>query len=233
MPEAPASAALPDRHAAFKRSVKLAKKLSTPGKGRSPASTPGFATALKALFRLHPCRYQQGPKQGELTGNMQAEVLPAGPNVEFKEAMLQLQLDSHLRWYPEDKVFKLRVHTKEHAALILTMMRQRYPDSDLPLTIEDAGEWNPDCVKEIAVVPTDCVVAKSGIDVGKVILNDGDSLFPLKEHLKELGFTFVKDFNNVAGQDFWVAPAEKVDLAALAALYEKWGWDATLYDGAE
>ena len=24
-----------------------------------------------------------------------------------------------------------------------------------------------------------------------------------------------------------------VDLAALAALYEKWGWDATLYDGAE
>ena len=30
-----------------------------------------------------------------------------------------------------------------------------------------------------------------------------------------------------------MAPAEKVDLAALAALYEKWGWDATLYDGAE
>ena len=42
-----------------------------------------------------------------------------------------------------------------------------------------------------------------------------------------------KDFNNVPGQDFWVAPADKVDLAALAALYEKWGWDATLYDGAE
>ena len=42
-----------------------------------------------------------------------------------------------------------------------------------------------------------------------------------------------RHFNNVAGQDFWVAPAEKVDLAALAALYEKWGWDATLYDGAE
>ena len=40
-------------------------------------------------------------------------------------------------------------------------------------------------------------------------------------------------FNNVPGQDFWVAPADKVDLAALAALYEKWGWDATLYDGAE
>ena len=30
-----------------------------------------------------------------------------------------------------------------------------------------------------------------------------------------------------------MAPAEKVDLAALAALYEKWGWDAMLYDGAE
>jgi len=28
-------------------------------------------------------------------------------------------------------------------------------------------------------------------------------------------------------------PVHKVDLNALAALYEKWGWDATLYDGAE
>ena len=84
----------------------------------------------------------------------------------------------------------------------------------------------------VAVVPTECVVAKSGIEVGKVILNDGN-LFPLREPIKALGFTFVKDFNNVPGQDFWVAPADKVDLAALAALYEKWGWDATLYDGAE
>ena len=58
-------------------------------------------------------------------------------------------------------------------------------------------------------------------------------LYPLREPIKALGFTFVKDFNNVPGQDFWVAPADKVDLAALAALYEKWGWDATLYDGAE
>ena len=97
---------------------------------------------------------------------------------------------------------------------------------------ELTGEWNPACVKEVAVVPTECVVAKSGIEVGKVILNDGN-LFPLREPIKALGFTFVKDFNNVPGQDFWVAPADKVDLAALAALYEKWGWDATLYDGAE
>ena len=124
------------------------------------------------------------------------------------------------------------MHTKAQAAMLLAKMRELYPAStDLPLTLEAAGEWNPACVKEVAVVPTECVVAKSGIEVGKVILNDGN-LYPLREPIKALGFTFVKDFN-VPGQDFWVAPADKVDLAALAALYEKWGWDATLYDGAE
>ena len=68
------------------------------------------------------------------------------------------------------------MHTKAQAAMLLAKMRELYPAStDLPLTLEAAGEWNPACAKEVAVVPTECVVAKSGIEVGKVILNDGNS----------------------------------------------------------
>ena len=186
------------------------------------APAPGPMPCPAAL--LGPCR-RIGPTA---RGNA-----PCSPPQECKAALLPLLLDSILKWYPTDKIFKARVHTKAQAAMLLAKMRELYPAStDLPLTLEAAGEWNPACVKEVAVVPTECVVAKSGIEVGKVILNDGN-LFPLREPIKALGFTFVKDFNNVPGQDFWVAPADKVDLAALAALYEKWGWEATLYDGAE
>ena len=69
---------------------------------------------------------------------------------------LPLLLDSILKWYPTDKVFKARVHTKAQAAMLLAKMRELYPAStDLPLTLEAAGEWNPACAKEVAVVPTD------------------------------------------------------------------------------
>ena len=125
----------------------------------------------------------------------------AGP--ECKAALLPLLLDSILKWYPTDKIFKARVHTKAQAAMLLAKMRELYPAStDLPLTLEAAGEWNPACVKEVAVVPTECVVAKSGIEVGKVILNDGN-LYPLREPIKSLGFTFVKDFTPRARTFGW------------------------------
>jgi len=48
-----------------------------------------------------------------------------------------------------------------------------------------------------------------------------------------LNFTYVENFNGVEGQDNWVAPADQTDLDALGALFDEWGWEATLYDGAE
>ena len=171
---------------------------------------------------LGPCR-RIGPTA---RGNA-----PCSPPQECKAALLPLLLDSILKWYPTDKIFKARVHTKAQAAMLLAKMRELYPAStDLPLTLEAAGEWNPACVRRS---PSSRPSASSPSRASRWARSSSTTATLPAPRADQVARLHLREGLHTPGQDFWVAPADKVDLAALAALYEKWGWDATLYDGAE
>ena len=54
-----------------------------------------------------------------------------------------------------------------------------------------------------------------------IILLDG-WCFPLREHLKALGFGYTLDF--MPNVDRWTAEKDAVDLDETASLFTEWGW---------
>ena len=173
---------------------------------------------LKPLFEIVMCRHQQGEKANQLSGNM---MLNFRSSYEKKDtAAEQLSpffLTEKPKWNAEKKYFSVRVFSIEQAQKILNTLHQLEGKDagDLPKTIKMTTEL------EQAKIPFINIISHEDM-----WMLDNDT-FPLKEHLKDMGFTF--DSIN-SGFRIWQISQERMSLATIKTFLEQWGWKYTVYD---
>ena len=137
-------------------------------------------------------------------------VRPAnGDNAKLRATLEPLLLGERLKWNPDKVAFGVRVYTKKQAAQMLAALRSDAGAgaADLPDAVADEP-WTDDTNAAVAIVQckrihdenTDGQFADDSAAVTEedVILLDGVT-YPLKENLKEMGFQWTGDFNNIEG----------------------------------
>ena len=173
---------------------------------------------LKPLFEIVMCRHQKGEKEQQLSGNI---MLNFRSSYEKKDRaadqLSQFFLTEKPKWNAEKKYFSVRVFSIEQAQKILNTLHQLEGKDagDLPKTIKMTTELEQAKIPFINIVPHE-----------DMWMLDNDT-FPLKEHLKDMGFTF--DSIN-SGFRIWQISQERMSLATIKTFLEQWGWKYTVYD---
>ena len=173
---------------------------------------------LKPFFEIVMCRHQQGEKANQLSGNM---MLNFRSSYEKKDtAADQLSpffLTEKPKWNAERRHFSVRVFSIKQAQEILNTLHQLEGKDagDLPKTIEMTTELKQAKIPFINIIPHE-----------NMWMLDNDT-FPLKEHLRDMGFTF--DSIN-SGFRIWQISQERMPLATIKTFLEEWGWNNTVYE---
>lgn len=200
----------------------------------------------KAIFSIVRATHQKGPLAGNVTNNVITFLRGAdGNNDKLRATVAPLLLGERLKWNAEQVAFGVRVYTKKQAAKLLAAFRASLgaDATDVPDAVDDAP-WTDDTNAAVSIVPCKEIVdadasaqfadAQETSNERDVILLDGVT-YPLKEALKEMGFVWTTDFNNIPGANHWVAQADdaRADIRKVAALFDEWGWVVTIYDGVD
>ena len=173
---------------------------------------------LKPLFEIVMCRHQKGEKEQQLSGNI---MLNFRSSYEKKDrAADQLSrffLTEKPKWNAEKKQFSVRVFSIKQAQEILNTLRKLEGEDagDLPKTIERTTELKQAKIPFINIIPHE-----------NMWMLDNDT-YPLKEHLKNMGFTF--DLIN-SGFRIWQISQEQMPLATIKDFLEQWGWNYNVYE---
>ena len=149
----------------------------------------------------------------------------------MRELVKPFQLDQQPRWNMDAKAFRLKVYTPVQSQRLLTAMRAKYKESAdvLPTSVDDL-DWTTDkALPHVDIVPAKQIVGDN--EERDVTVLDGN-IYPLKETIKAMGFTYVRDLNGMAGHDYWLSPLQQ-DYEAVAAVFLEWGWTVTVHDASE
>ena len=173
---------------------------------------------LKPLFEIVMCRHQKGEKEQQLSGNI---MLNFRSSYEKKDRaadqLSQFFLTEKPKWNAEKKQFSVRVFSIKQAQEILNTLRKLEGEDaeDLPKTIERTTELKQAKIPFINIIPHE-----------NMWMLDNDT-YPLKEHLKNMGFTF--DLIN-AGFRIWQISQELMPLETIKDFLEQWGWNYNVYE---
>ena len=174
---------------------------------------------LKPLFEIVMCRHQKGEKEQQLSGNI---MLNFRSSFEKKdkaaEQLSQFFLTEKPKWNAVKKQFSVRVFSIKQAQDILDTLRKlegKDADEDLPETIERTTELEQAKIPFINIIPHE-----------NMWMLDNDT-YPLKEHLKNMGFTF--DLIN-AGFRIWQISQDQMPLETIKDFLEQWGWNYNVYE---
>ena len=173
---------------------------------------------LKPLFEVVMCRHQKGEKEQQLSGNI---MLNFRSSYEKKDRaanqLSQFFLTEKPKWNAEKKQFSVRVFSIKQAQEILNTLHKLEGEDagDLPKTIERTTELKQAKIPFINIIPHE-----------KMWMLDNDT-YPLKEHLKNMGFTF--DLIN-SGFRIWQISRDQMPLETIKDFLEQWGWNYNVYE---
>ena len=161
---------------------------------------------------------------------------PATHTAQYLREIEKLMLGEKFRWNVDAKCFFGRVFSKTQALKIAKMFAAIpgvEPDNVFSEIRED--DWHPSAHPSVGIVPCKEIVPgtdSSVVQERDVVLLDGFTC-PLRGEIKEMGFGWVKNFNGIEYEDHFVADMRDGLLERVALLFDEWGWDVTVYDGAE
>jgi hypothetical protein len=202
------------------------KKYFSPEKLKTPIRKPGTTPSKKEdlpHFSIRRTTYQQGNNVGAETGNRMVLYRSRYSKKErAAPAINPLLLNETPRWVSEHRVYGAKVYTLKQARMILQALRDvEYPEADsLPQNVADA-EFNDAKPAHIDIVPL--------LMSDKIVLHG--TTYPLLEKLKEFGYNFERNIEEMNNINAWTISRSAYDAASLTELLHEWGWTYEEFDG--